>query len=474
MSDINPTKPRFPRLRKIGKLTLFGAIALALCVGLAVWHSRVEIRRAWAEIQKRLDALRAAGEPVTAEDLAKLYPNPPPDRDAALLLAPATAALWLPDPDIDPQSVHNWAWSGSQDLTEPLLATIQTVVDTNQAALNAVPWDRITNAWFGPGFSRGFSNMVANPDSPDTELPRLFCLKAILEARAGNASQAIENLSRALALLRTIRNGSMAHLYYRRKGEALVCVALEWVVNRTEILPDDLRAFEHLLSDDHTEGLREALISLRCRNIWAMNSFRADPINEVLPRSSYGNKLGNVLRYHYYATLIQTFDRIYSDADFSEMLDARSAQIAALKLPLKQRFSEFERIERVAVEGGHPSIASRGSGAARVISTRLRWDAEVRAKMQVTRVALEVERWRLAHGGRAPDSLADLVPEFAPSVPLDPFDNNPLRYKKLARGFLLYSIGADFTDDGGKEKKGDLTGYENDSDHYDITFSVER
>jgi hypothetical protein len=38
------------------------------------------------------------------------------------------------------------------------------------------------------------------------------------------------------------------------------------------------------------------------------------------------------------------------------------------------------------------------------------------------------------------------------------------------RGFLVYSIGADFTDDGGKEKPRDAK----DTDHYDITFSVER
>jgi hypothetical protein len=97
-------------------------------------------------------------------------------------------------------------------------------------------------------------------------------------------------------------------------------------------------------------------------------------------------------------------------------------------------------------------------------------DAEVIAKLQVTRVALEIERWRLAHGGRAPDSLADLTPGFAPSIPLDPFDNNPLRYKKLPQGFLIYSIGADFTDDGGMAKPADYT----DTNHYDIPFSVER
>jgi hypothetical protein len=57
-----------------------GLIALGICIGAAVLHSHAEKQRAWAEIEKRLDAIRAASEPVTVGDLAKLYPDPPPDR----------------------------------------------------------------------------------------------------------------------------------------------------------------------------------------------------------------------------------------------------------------------------------------------------------------------------------------------------------------------------------------------------------
>jgi hypothetical protein len=92
------------------------------------------------------------------------------------------------------------------------------------------------------------------------------------------------------------------------------------------------------------------------------------------------------------------------------------------------------------------------------------------AQVRLTRTALAIERWRLAHNGGAPHSLAALVPDFLSAIPKDPFDEQPLRYKKLARGYVVYSIGPDFTDDGGKEKPLDVK----NSDHYDITFSVER
>lgn len=37
-----------------------------------------------------------------------------------------------------------------------------------------------------------------------------------------------------------------------------------------------------------------------------------------------------------------------------------------------------------------------------------------------------------------------------PAIPDDPFDEQPLRYRRLPRGFTVYSVGPDFTDNGGK------------------------
>jgi hypothetical protein len=134
------------------------------------------------------------------------------------------------------------------------------------------------------------------------------------------------------------------------------------------------------------------------------------------------------------------------------------------------RFSRYRKVLIFSVAGLIALALCIGLAVLHFRAEKRRAWAEIRAKLQISRVALEIERWRLVHDGCAPDSLAELAPDFSPSIPLDPFDNNPLRYKKMARGFLVYSIGADFSDDGGKEKTGD----EADSDHYDITFRVER
>jgi hypothetical protein len=98
-------------------------------------------------------------------------------------------------------------------------------------------------------------------------------------------------------------------------------------------------------------------------------------------------------------------------------------------------------------------------------------EAEGVANGRICVVALALERFRLANH-RLPDDLRSLVPVFMQDVPADPFDGRPLRYKKLPKGYVVYSIGPDGRDDGGKEPPSrrpntkDVPG--------DITFTVER
>ncbi len=51
--------------------------------------------------------------------------------------------------------------------------------------------------------------------------------------------------------------------------------------------------------------------------------------------------------------------------------------------------------------------------------------------------------------GRPPHRLADLVPDYLPAVPQDPFGDGPLVYRRNGQHYLLYSVGPDGRDDGG-------------------------
>jgi hypothetical protein len=85
---------------------------------------------------------------------------------------------------------------------------------------------------------------------------------------------------------------------------------------------------------------------------------------------------------------------------------------------------------------------------------------ETHALQRVTMTALALRLYR-KENGRYPENLQQLVPKYLPSVPIDPYDGKPLRYRKLQKGFKVWSVGGNRKDDGGVkvrdwQRKGDL------------------
>jgi hypothetical protein len=70
------------------------------------------------------------------------------------------------------------------------------------------------------------------------------------------------------------------------------------------------------------------------------------------------------------------------------------------------------------------------------------------AYLRCTAAAVASERYRRRHL-RWPDALDALVPAFLSTVPLDPFDGAPLRYRKTGDGLVIYSVSTDGVDNAG-------------------------
>jgi hypothetical protein len=68
----------------------------------------------------------------------------------------------------------------------------------------------------------------------------------------------------------------------------------------------------------------------------------------------------------------------------------------------------------------------------------------------VTEIVLALKAFK-AKTSRLPVTLQELVPEYLPAVPLDDFDGRPLRYS--AEKKVVYSVGTNFTDDGGMTRE---------------------
>jgi acetyl esterase/lipase len=78
-------------------------------------------------------------------------------------------------------------------------------------------------------------------------------------------------------------------------------------------------------------------------------------------------------------------------------------------------------------------------------------NAEDRGNMQfdVTRLGFALAAYH-ADRGTYPARLADLAPKYVAKVPQDIFSASELHYRREGNGYLLYSVGANGKDDGGK------------------------
>jgi len=98
-----------------------------------------------------------------------------------------------------------------------------------------------------------------------------------------------------------------------------------------------------------------------------------------------------------------------------------------------------------------------------------------------TRIMLALEVYRAEHGAY-PAELAALSPEYLPEIPADRIAGRPLRYTRLdepdeaGRRYLLYSVGQDGQDDGGRTHRFGPTYAIVGRDHqgYDCVFNHPR
>ena len=78
-------------------------------------------------------------------------------------------------------------------------------------------------------------------------------------------------------------------------------------------------------------------------------------------------------------------------------------------------------------------------------------------RFELIRLGFTLAAFR-AHQGAYPAKLADLVPKYVAEVPKDLFSGKELRYKREAGGYLLYSVGVNGKDEGGKTQDDDISG----------------
>jgi hypothetical protein len=114
------------------------------------------------------------------------------------------------------------------------------------------------------------------------------------------------------------------------------------------------------------------------------------------------------------------------------------------KIPVEQQAERIKQLQ--ADEQVLPDLARPIALASTNVAPAYHRD---RADLRCAVVLLAVERYRRANK-QWPNALADLIPAYLERIPLDPFDGAPLRYRRLDDGVVIYSVGPDGKDNGGK------------------------
>jgi hypothetical protein len=156
-----------------------------------------------------------------------------------------------------------------------------------------------------------------------------------------------------------------------------------------------------------------------------------------------------------------------AENDAITYLDQMAKCMEVARLAPHQRQKEIEAVEAElrGISKGHILLHL----VVPALSKFTTWDLTDMARLGTAQAAIAIERYRLATGN-LPDGLADLLPAYLDAIPKDPFDGKDLRYRKLDAGFVVYSVGKDERDDGGKKRRGERFGFTGS----DLTFVVER
>ncbi len=85
------------------------------------------------------------------------------------------------------------------------------------------------------------------------------------------------------------------------------------------------------------------------------------------------------------------------------------------------------------------------------VTAASRIDDRDAVQLSLSRTALALAIYRADHGAY-PEKLPQLSPKYLPEVPRDLFADGPLRYQRQGSGYLLYSVGINGKDDGGRDR----------------------
>ena len=417
-------------------------------------------------VEAKLDQIRKQGYPVTLAELDKWYPQPPPGENAAdvYLAAFAKSNTWntnvlMEKRDSLPIIGNAKLPRRSLPLPDETKGLAERYLADNAESIQLLrEAASFRKCQYPLGLTNGFEVSLPHLNSV-RQGARLLTLETVLQAEKGGSRAPSDSILDSACLAHSLdREPLLISQLVRMACQRIALTGLERVINRVSVTDNDLSRHIAWVSEaEASDGVIRGLTGELClgNSLYAASGTQFSALVEGgYLWWSFKWKRGFILAPS--MALYRVTGLL--DVDYLNFLNVLSDYINAWRQPLPSRLGGEELFTNRIRDLPRWQLLSRTLLPS--LSRALIRDATHRACLRAADAALSVERYRLADGA-LPNSLDALVPKFLDAVPTDPFDGQPLRYKKLAKGYVVYSVGEDGKDDGGDEKK-------------DIAFTVER
>ena len=444
MDEKQEKKRRVPR-----KLIVAAVIVLVLAGGFAAWRVHCS-----ALVREQLEAIQAAGYAVTLEELDARYPVPventadvywqafdnyveASEEEGALLPIVGEAAL----PPL------------GTPMPEEMRRPVEQYVAANREALDLLhKAGQMKECRFAGDLTMGADLLLPHLEKL-RQGARMLSAEALMYAERGDGARAMASVRSSLAIGRFLSGEpTMLDLLVHVAADAITIDALERVMSLIPIPEEDAVNLQDALAGNEVP---DQLARCLAGEIFFQHWFFTRPLSE---RAS-----GLGIARPYVLLLDATG---LSDIDFATCLGLMREIVGVAEKPHPDRLRAMRAFD---LDNRIESLPNSYMMTRRLMPTCVRAteeDAKDAARLRAARVALAVERYRRTRGP-LPETLSDLVPDFLDAVPQDPFDGEPLRYKRLEVGYVVYSVGPNEADDGGN-------GRMVEGEDYDVTFTVAR
>ncbi len=396
-------------------------------------------------LQRRLNAIRAAGEPVTIEDLAARMPQIPDEENLFIALTacvegtPATPATLNPDIDASKLLIFGTATPPSlgRRLSPEQRIAVERYLELIASELvclhKALELDKgcMPIEFARPAIATTLPNLTLY-----RQASKIVALEATLAREQGDFDTALHCLEELVHMDRAMASADLLICALVRMGaQSLARDQIGQTVNLNEMSDDTLHKLQAILGKpEYAVDLKRAMMGERV--------FFTDTLDWMRRYGPGAVTTGG-------PELIPSgwsYVPIIPELDEAKGLSLWNGVITALGEP------NPETLRRVRATAGQAANLPWHCVFSKILMPSVSRGVELwigcEAETRALQVAIACERYRLQHGG-FPDGLQALVPEYLDAIPLDPFDGKPLRYKQIDKGIVVYSIGEDETDDGG-------------------------